>query len=782
MNHKWDEAKAFKRTPRDQVDDSRLLEHDEDTEPCKDVQISKANGVRPSSASSAQQNTPYQSNHSLRSGMNSEGTVSTPSPASRTKTNTGGDEQRAVQSEPRRARDLPPRTTREVTTRQTLATKPTVLSPRSPSPPRWTEQNPDWSRIWDEKPLIFPATGKNRASVYKDDIGRLEEGQYLNDNLIGFYLRYLQVQLEQENKPLADRIYFMNTYFYPKLTERPGRGINYDGVKSWTAKVDLFSYDYIVVPVNESMHWYLVIICNPSKLMKAKEIKAEVAEPEPQQESREEGVVSSVGTQVEQMSLDDMSSAVQLQKDEADDLKTPTAKSQTFRKSAGTQSRSKDPYGARAITLDSMGAGHSSTCGNLKEYLVRELRDKKGLEIEPPAQFGMTAKNIPEQLDATSCGAFLLGYLREFIRNPDEVVSRLVRKEKLDWSISSQDMRGEVRNIIIEQRKEQNERALATKKARRKSASQTPAPSKSPEKEPNSEPVRPVTPRPAVDAPKNPSSTVKGSPTLPRSSPVKQDTMSEAQKPVDSGLEKVSMKTAGSPNYNKAFMSPLRPSLSPRQQETPTLEKSRPQVVTPRPRTSNSDDRASTSAPLRISPGQNNDEVGGIASKQTQLMGHLPSSSPPSKAGDKDDLKKTTFEPERSVIDLSSSVAPRRSEKPPPCGPDGSMSPSQQLLGEQKVPPRRPRQKRLSATKDTDEDGKKDEKSTAAKETKTKASPRNAKSCAEVSPYFSPKNVPHVKSSPASVTRARPRQPSLEETTIPKPSIENADPVDLTVS
>ncbi|GFY01346.1 hypothetical protein TNCV_5078121 [Trichonephila clavipes] len=35
----------------------------------------------------------------------------------------------------------------------------------------------------------------------------------------------------------------------------------YDLVKSWTRKVDLFSKDYIVIPVNNCQHCFLVIVC-----------------------------------------------------------------------------------------------------------------------------------------------------------------------------------------------------------------------------------------------------------------------------------------------------------------------------------------------------------------------------------------------------------------------------------------------------------------------------------------------------------------------------------------
>lgn len=40
------------------------------------------------------------------------------------------------------------------------------------------------------------------------------------------------------------------------------KGINYEAVQKWTRSIDIFSYDYIIVPINESAHWYVAIICN----------------------------------------------------------------------------------------------------------------------------------------------------------------------------------------------------------------------------------------------------------------------------------------------------------------------------------------------------------------------------------------------------------------------------------------------------------------------------------------------------------------------------------------
>lgn len=114
------------------------------------------------------------------------------------------------------------------------------------------------------KPLVYPRVGKKKAEVNVEDRDRLRDDEFLNDNLIGFYMRFLQDHLERTNKQAAQRVYFFNSYFYDTLTKtsKGDRGINYGGVEKWTRNVDLFCYDYIVVPINENAHWYVAIICN----------------------------------------------------------------------------------------------------------------------------------------------------------------------------------------------------------------------------------------------------------------------------------------------------------------------------------------------------------------------------------------------------------------------------------------------------------------------------------------------------------------------------------------
>ena len=118
---------------------------------------------------------------------------------------------------------------------------------------------PRWS-----KPLIFPKSGKKKSTVEFTDLERLDEGEFLNDNLVSFHLRHLEFRLEQKYPEIAKKIYFFNTFFFASLTNtaRSKKRVNYEAVQKWTRSIDIFTYDFVVVPINESAHWYVAIICN----------------------------------------------------------------------------------------------------------------------------------------------------------------------------------------------------------------------------------------------------------------------------------------------------------------------------------------------------------------------------------------------------------------------------------------------------------------------------------------------------------------------------------------
>ncbi|KAH7318501.1 hypothetical protein B0I35DRAFT_244465 [Stachybotrys elegans] len=331
---------------------------------------------------------------------------------------------------------------------------------------RWSEKNPHWKDLWG-KSLVFPATGKSRTIVDKDDIPRLDDGEFLNDNLISFYIRYLQTRLEQERPELLKRIYFFSSFFFDKLRPEKGK-VNYDGVKSWTAKVDIFSYDYVIVPVNENAHWYLAIICNLPNTLPV----------------RDSGLAHTTGVAeaLQDLSVDE-DSIVTIGRDNANedgraDSAEP-AKHQSAHPSppacdvvassppSQTSIRLKaDGNQPKIITLDSLGSPHSRTCTILRAYLSLEAKNRKGCELEvTPA--GSTAKHLPAQENYWDCGVFLLGYLERFLEDPDNVALKLIQRSQMGWDINPSALRVQIRDLIFELQEVQTTRLAEEERARK---------------------------------------------------------------------------------------------------------------------------------------------------------------------------------------------------------------------------------------------------------------------------------------------------------------------------
>ncbi|GAB0144866.1 hypothetical protein EsHS_00005319 [Epichloe bromicola] len=349
-------------------------------------------------------------------------------------------------------------------TRRTRRSSP-VYVPREASPERWTSQNPDWRAQWYQS-LVFPATGRNRATVDDGDIPRLDEGEFLNDNLISFYIRYLQFKLENEKPELLSKIYFFSTFFFEKLRSTKGK-INFEGVKAWTAKFDLLSYDYIVVPVNENAHWYLAVICNTPNAVHGiphggdQDNSERVDESSPRIAAIEQNMsdVTIRDGDTKQLSVDveivhSPPSSARTMQNSSPGLKTTTTAGSQISPAAP---RHDDPRTPKIITLDSLASPHSATCKALREYLIAEAKDKKGVDLVKVPN-GMTAKRIPEQDNFCDCGVFILGYMEEFLKDPDGTVRKLLQREYLGWNIRPSQLRKSLRELLFKLQHEQHER------------------------------------------------------------------------------------------------------------------------------------------------------------------------------------------------------------------------------------------------------------------------------------------------------------------------------------
>lgn len=377
--------------------------------------------------------------------------------------------------EPRFSLRSTPRPSDQTATSHTQRNLRSSCLVRSPPPPeRWTMKNPNWIEEHNWKaPLLY-----ERTTVNDGDIACLDEGTFLNDAIISFYAKYLHKQLEEKDATSAGKVYIFNSFFWETL-----RAKGYDGVKSWTTKIDLLSYDYIIVPINQNAHWYLAIICNPGSLIPKDEPDDEVHETADEyhgdggalSDNTPDANVANVTSDLSQVSIEDDPGS-----SPATNLEEVNGKSRAKKTKASKRPRKYGPKDPRVITLDSLNSPHSAVASQLKTYLIQEIKERKGLDIPAPSSFGTSAKDIPMQQNFTDCGVYLLGYIEEFMKDPRRFTRRILRQEGRDWDVNAPELRNKIRELILKQQKSQQEafdKKRRQKKAldRPKANAQTPA-------------------------------------------------------------------------------------------------------------------------------------------------------------------------------------------------------------------------------------------------------------------------------------------------------------------
>lgn len=330
--------------------------------------------------------------------------------------------------------------------------KPIDIQPK-PKASTTRDLGPAWN-----KDLVYPYPGRRAATVPFEDLKRLDSDEFLNDTLILFFMRYLETHIEKENPELYKRMYFFNTYFFEALTKTPTgkKGFNYDAVSRWTKNINLFSRDFVVVPVNENLHWYLAIICN---------LPAFVADDDgsgwtemgslADRQSEESPQDTDFPTAETQKSLADLSISDGEKKDQSPTKKKGGGRRKIVRRSLPKYDVTKPVI----ITLDSLGYARSSTCSHLRNYVMLEGKDKRNLDIDPAELRGMTAKEIPIQSNFSDCGLFVCAYLEQFIADPYNFIRRILQREATaqQWPrrIDSEDLRSRLRELILEMHRRQ---------------------------------------------------------------------------------------------------------------------------------------------------------------------------------------------------------------------------------------------------------------------------------------------------------------------------------------
>ncbi|XP_050951384.1 sentrin-specific protease 7b isoform X3 [Labeo rohita] len=262
-----------------------------------------------------------------------------------------------------------------------------------------------------------PPPSKGGITVTTEDLECLKDGEFLNDVIIDFYLKYLL--LERADKDVAERSHIFSSFFYKQLTrkdtgcsEEPGSTAAYrrhQRVRTWTRHVDIFSKDYLFIPVNHEAHWYLVVVCFPG---------LERPECVPW---RDKGPVSQDNSQT-----GNASSAGHCQRDSSQQQKGNKLKPSEPRSpnlpDCTVHSCTRETICRRPciLVMDSLKLSyHQRIYTLLREYLQVEWEVRKGTARTFTSEsINGSLCRVPLQDNSSDCGLYLLQYVESFLQNP----------------------------------------------------------------------------------------------------------------------------------------------------------------------------------------------------------------------------------------------------------------------------------------------------------------------------------------------------------------------------
>ncbi|KAF8881125.1 hypothetical protein BD779DRAFT_1675609 [Infundibulicybe gibba] len=256
------------------------------------------------------------------------------------------------------------------------SSRPFSISP-SPQPP--AGQSKGKKSTLPRSKSLETILAYHGVKINHRDLRRLQRPQFLNCELIQFGLRYYLKELGLCMPELAGQFHLFTTYFYSKLITKDNQ-INYSAVECWTAKVNIFQKKYIIIPINQSLHWFLVIICNPGSM---------VCFPPP----------------------------------------TPSTSGQVV--DGGKSNEKTEPLHTYILTLDSMNWGHPSVVTNLTQYLRKEAA-AKGLRWRGSACPQAKKAMVPSQGNSYDCGVYLLHFAKVFMSDPEKYYGLIMSRKELN--------------------------------------------------------------------------------------------------------------------------------------------------------------------------------------------------------------------------------------------------------------------------------------------------------------------------------------------------------------
>lgn len=231
-----------------------------------------------------------------------------------------------------------------------------------------------------DPPLKYTLSNGKKFIIAYNDFKTLYNNDWINDTLIDFFIAYDIDRAANELKLISEsEVYAFNSFFFTKLmskAEDQETPDYYGNIRRWLNKIDLMSYESVVLPINEHLHWFCCVIKNlPSLLQAAIKCKENPALP----------VIDEV-----------------------------------------TGKRVKVDPVAEVFVFDSLRQSHSNIAQPLKTIISEYCKEKYGITI-PQELIKVQSARVPKQRNFNDCGIHVIYNVRKWLSEP-EICEKVWRK------------------------------------------------------------------------------------------------------------------------------------------------------------------------------------------------------------------------------------------------------------------------------------------------------------------------------------------------------------------